>query len=131
LAHRPRRIKLVHHCNHLTPTYALNRFLTLLIAEFLVDEFNESVLQPQCSVIQVQGISGHTCAMDAKACHGQAHEVQFSRWDDCAAKTGGAPLPADIFDIVILRHGIDKDTAPFNGLTPLAQPRQVLPYDVP
>lgn len=54
--------------------------------------------------------------------------MQLSRWDDCTTKTGGALLPPERFDIVVLRHGIADPTSAFDGLTPLAQPRQVLPY---
>jgi hypothetical protein len=131
LANRPRGVKLVHRCNHLTPTYSLNRFLTLLIAEYLRDEFSEQVLEPNCSVTEVQGTSGHTCAKDPWDCHGRKHAVQFARWDHCAALAGGAALPPDNFDIVILRHGIDPGPDPFDDLTPLAQSRQVLPFYVP
>lgn len=93
LVNRPKTLTLVHVCQHLTPFYGLNRFLTLLIAEYLrqVDEL--LVIHPQTGVTGVVSSgSSHVCAADPHICHGVPHEVEFSAWGSCKDTSAG-PTP--------------------------------------
>jgi hypothetical protein len=128
LASRPKDLKLVHVCEHLTPYYGLNRFLTLLIAKYIEDEDGVSVLRRQTSVTDVTSASSHTCTFNPTNCHGQLHDVDFSSWAYCGDKKPAAFMSREQFNVVIIRHGISRAAPAFSALTPVAQPRQVLPY---
>ncbi len=47
---RPVDVRLVYRCEHFRAYYAMNRFLTLLCAQFLADEFGMETLMPGCSI---------------------------------------------------------------------------------
>lgn len=128
LVSRPKDLKLVHVCEHLTPYYGLNRFLTLLIAKYIEDEDGVSVLQRQTSVTRVTPAGPHNCTSNPTNCHGELHDVNFSSWGFCGDKKPGAFVSGSQFNVVIIRHGISPTPPAFAALTPVAQPRQVLPY---
>ena len=120
-------LRLVHRCVHLTPYYLLNRFAVLLVDEHFQRKHGFPLLIPRASVAEVKGASPHSCSSPAN-CHGQPHDVVFKPWPDCRfpARSGRAPVGAS--NVVIIRHGIRPTAPPFANLTPLAQPRQVLPF---
>ncbi|MBL8265421.1 hypothetical protein, partial [Steroidobacter sp.] len=122
-------IKLVHTCEHLTPFYSLNRFLVLLIARFVERAKGTSIIERQTAVTAVTPAAApHSCALNASLCHGEDHEVELSHWNHCAYKSASSPKAYESFNVVIVRHGIAAATPAFAALTPIAQPRQVLPY---
>lgn len=128
LAGRP-ELKLVHTCEHLTPFYALNRFLVLLIARYIDQTTGTSVIERQTAVTAVSTASrSHSCALNASQCHGEDHDVELSDWSYCADKSAASPKSHEQFNVVIVRHGINVGVPAFAALTPIAQPRQVLPY---
>ena len=66
LANRPRETQLIHGCEHLTALYGLNRFLTLLIDEYLQQEHRLQVLVPKTQLAAVRSASlSHVCQQGA------------------------------------------------------------------
>ena len=124
---RPTSLKLVYKCEHLTPFYGLNRFLTLLIAEHLKQTAGVSVLEPQTSVSSVTGTT-HVCAANPTLCHGETHWIVLDAWADCRATTSSGSKATERHNVLIIRHGILPSAPAFHSLTPVAQARQVLPY---
>jgi hypothetical protein len=126
LANRPAELTLVHRCSHLACLFPLNRFLVLLIAEYLKAN-NVIVHRPGQSVDRILPAPPHAACTGTAACHGQDHDVhlvQFPRCWDLA----GPPVPAPIrANVVIIRHGIERASIPWLSLTPLANYRQILP----
>jgi len=122
-------LKLVHTCEHLTPFYALNRFLVLLIARYVERTTGTSIIEQQTAVTAVSAASSpHVCALSPSLCHGEDHDVELSDWNYCADNSAGSPKAREQFNVVVVRHGIAAGVPAFAALTPIAQPRQVLPY---
>ena len=130
-------VALAYPCDHFSRCYGLNRFLTLLLDEYLRDRLRrESVwyvhskkyLLPATRIENVRG-TGHRCARKPYQCHGLDHEVTFRVANDCFS----SPLPPNkilgTYNVIIIRHG---PTPPLTGLVhggmPISFPRQVLPY---
>jgi hypothetical protein len=129
LTGRPKSIKLVHVCEHLTPYYSLNRFLTLLIARYIEQVDGVTVIESQTSVTGVQSANrSHGCASNPTLCHGAPHAVDFHDWFSCRDKGPGLHRSTDQYNVVVLRHGILAGPAAYSALTPIAQARQVLPF---
>jgi hypothetical protein len=113
----------------LTPFYSLNRFLTLLIARYIEQVDDVTVIESQTSVTGVQSASpSHACASDPTLCHGEPHAVDFNEWLSCSDKRPGPYRSTDQYNVVVLRHGILAGPAAYSALTPIAHARQVLPF---
>src|SRR4029450_10910507 len=79
---KPVDVKLVYRCNHFAACYALNRFLVLLLAQFLKDEYQMSTLMPHRSIANVTAGHTHTCG-DPDVCEGVLHDVTLLDYHDC------------------------------------------------
>ena len=122
-------LTLVFSCTHFSRAYALNRFLVLLVEEYLKSHESRSLLLPGHRVDAVQpSVSGsHTCG-NAQVCHGIDHLVAFSP-RVCFAGVGTPLAPGkSSYNVVVIRHGAAPPTFVTAGGLPVAQPRQMLPY---
>ncbi len=119
----------MYRCTHLTCGYALNRFLVLLIAQYL-KEFEErsTVLESKAGVTRVEK-DAHppTPCGDPKLCHGKDHKVYLQDFPECWEDGKDERKDPEIANVVILRHGIETKEVPWISLTPLSNPREVLP----
>lgn len=134
-------IKLAFPCDHFSSCYALNRFLTLLLAE-LISEMNggSSPLLPATKIVGVTS-NTHTCG-EPDVCHGNPHVVTYVSVPICAdffgaessylnaGHTNFPQLGNDPLNVVIIRHGIFPPLPLFNR-PPVSNGRQVLPYYIP
>lgn len=134
-------IKLAFPCTHFSSCYALNRFLTLLLAELLAETPGaEPLLLPETKTVEVSG-SSHTCG-EPDVCHGKQHEVVYVPSPICkdfadaerlyrdAGHSTFPRLPGGPFNVVIIRHGILSPVPLFNR-SPTSNGRQALPYYIP
>lgn len=115
-------------CSHFANCYALNHYLTLLVANLAAEELGRPVLRPRRRVSRIDGMNGHVCQGNPSRCHGQWHEVEWVTVDDCR---GGASSPSGVehANIVILRHGVHVNPIAANLLPPVR--RHLLPYFLP
>lgn len=126
-------VKLAFPCDHFSSCYALNRFLVLLVAEFIFRRFRISVLYPNTKVMNVSGTS-HTC-VDPESCHGKDHQVNYviavcQNFKTAEASYSTYPdFDGGPFNVVIIRHGVIPPASLF-GKSPIANGRQILPYYV-
>jgi hypothetical protein len=128
LANRPASMTLVHRCTHLTGRYALNRFLVLLIAEYIaIIEKQPAVIEQQRQIDSITPLGNHQCGSPT-TCHGQNHEVQFRDFPACSGTPGSILAPQSTANVVLIRHGVVPAVLPWLQLTPHVQPRQILPY---
>lgn len=121
----PQRLRLVHGCVHFSACYALNRFVTLLLARFIELEHKVQTIESGWGVAAVRPpISGaaatHACVA---GCWGQAHEVDLTPMPRCG--TQRSALRRRVFDGVVIRHGFDKRSPLLPGT------RQLLPFHLP
>lgn len=141
MGHRPGHleIKLVHECTHFSRCYGLNRFLVLLIAEYMRDEYGD-ILHPSTRIVKIAGTGAHTGAQACQKdrpdlCHGQDHDVYFKTVNCDTLKghksytAGDLMLHGGPYNVIILRHGIAGDSRQylFND-PPESNPRHMLPY---
>lgn len=120
-------LELVHSCDHFSRCYALNRFLALLVAQYIEDEHRKKVLRSRVQVEDVTG-SSHQCANNPISCHGRDHDVTF-RESDC--RISGTSSKAGPYNVVIVRHGVNPPTYILHHSSgPISHPRQILPYHV-
>lgn len=128
LALRPSRIRVVYGCDHLTSYYLLNRFLTILVSEYVRQEDGTKVLGPGMRLVDVSASGrSHACGQPL-LCFGQPHDVSLAPAPDCRAPVNAGPLPPSTWDVIVVRHGLAAGSQTIAGLTPLAHPRQILPY---
>jgi hypothetical protein len=117
-------LKLAFTCSHFKQCYGLNRFLTLLIAHVLKEFAKKDVLLPNVMVRSVRS-RVHTCNGSPKECYGKEHEVEFETFG-CAPRD--SPVnSSQMFDIIVLRHGLGNPGIKYMGADPLFM-RQLLPY---
>jgi Pyridine nucleotide-disulphide oxidoreductase len=95
------RVRLVFDAQHFTRSYALNRFLVLLLAHAL-EEFGQhrhrQVMHPSTKLVGVSPIGpDHVCCSDAWECSKFAHRAQF-------INSAGVSTTDD-FDLIVIRHG--------------------------
>jgi hypothetical protein len=119
-------ILLAYPCDHFSRCYGLNRFMTLLILEYAQANGIQIAQMPWTGVGSVIGV-GHTCANQARYCHGRQHEVKLQSAPTCATNPTGKPVITKDFQAVILRLGVNAP-APFSNNSPLLITRQILPY---
>jgi hypothetical protein len=134
-------IKLAFPCVHFSSCYALNRFLSLLLAEIISEITGGlSPLLPETKIVDVTS-NTHTCGKPY-VCHGKSHAVTYVRVPICADFFGAESnylmagnktfpqLSNGSFNVVIIRHGILPPLSLFNR-PPVSNGRQVLPYYIP
>jgi hypothetical protein len=125
-----REVRLCYSCTHLTSTYGLNRFLTLLIAAFL-EEHGIQVLFPQLRLRNLD-CAGHAVSAPPRPphdCWGQPHVAHFVDQPRCFdPPTGPHPTPFHP-NILFLRHGVKRFEFETRITPPIA--RQMLPYSLP
>jgi hypothetical protein len=118
-------ITLVHSCEHFSRCYALNRFVALLvIATALKNKKIRYVRNAGIASVTATRSGGvtHACS-NARTCHGKDHDVTIAR-RVCGAPPG-SPSPLGSFNVLILRHGLDR---PARRKPTLKVRRQLLPY---
>lgn len=130
---------------HPTFSYALNRFLALLMAEVHAWDWQRRHAsnqggRPACAVYdpdlhesgehpvvirkwRVETIRGHGCKSVPSRCHGLAHDV----WIEPHPHQPGSAVSLGLFDVIVLRHGVDQK--PLFGAAPV--PEQFVPFEVP
>jgi hypothetical protein len=114
------RVQLIFRCTHFGKSYALNRFLVLLLAERVASQpFPVLVLKEGTEVQDVLPPMGHMCG-SPNACVGEKHSVVTVPYPDCRGTPGtGASTIPDV-EVLVLRHGLVA--------TPPHQSRQLLPF---
>lgn len=123
-------LKIAYVCDHFSGCYALNRFLTLLIAKYIEKSTGNSPLLENTAVLSIESAeSAHTCNNDAETCAGCKHLVTLTQ------KIGCLPIPTlnrieDVFQTVFVRYGID-DIKPVFKKEPSFSGLQILPYILP
>jgi hypothetical protein len=137
------RVTLVHRCEHFDHSFALNRYLVLLLARLHARSHNmrlDRVLRSGQEVSAVAPADGHTCG-NPGACHGLPHVVHTlagachlpgnntSTAAKTAAKAGtkASPTPLGEFECVIVRHGVEPNRVLGHALVP----EHLLPHHVP
>jgi hypothetical protein len=124
-------VKLLHKCDHFTNCYALNRFLVLLISDYVLKKSENRIktIYPKTMLVEIEG---HGCNNTAPDCHGQGHEVLYVRAANCfeepdTDKSNYHYAKDGPYNVIIIRHGVDPSHPLFNKL-PISNPRQILPY---
>lgn len=134
---RKLRIKLAYPCDHFSTCYPLNRFLVLLVARYIHKKFGYDPLLPRTKVLEAHGVGSHRCLMTPPLCHGEPHEVQYAEaYCRDFLSVGKSPSERKVLDggpynVVIIRHGIQKKEPPLGGKPAAAPPRQFIPYYIP
>jgi hypothetical protein len=128
-------LHLVTTCNHFGRCYALNRFLVLLLTAYPqqgLRRFSGSpipMLHLNRRVWAIDPIN-HACA-DPDFCYHQGHHFELAPTIGCwQSDPILPPTEAGHADILLIRHGLKKETIP-EVLKPLYHPRrarQLLPY---
>ena len=125
-------IHLLYPCTHLSQSYGLNRFLTLLLVKHLepVRPHLMPILRSGMAVTHVQCI-GHGAGSPA-ICNGQPHDV-FARAQPSCLRTAAAGALLGQYDVVIVRHSIEPTPLRANKGkgSPMPPLRQLLPYHLP
>ena len=120
-------VELAFSCTHFARVYALNRFLALVLAEYLEKRTGKNPLLPRVRLNEVRGVVGHVCASDPNVCHGQLHNVTFVSDPDCRREPTEPSPSRSGYTTVIVRHGV-KPPAFIYGGGAAGPPRQVLPH---
>lgn len=124
------KLKFIYPCDHFWSCYPLNRFLVLLLSEYINLEFNIPTLEPNTKLLDVSGIN-HLCNNLPPDCHGEDHEVTVAEatcMDYRDSERNKRSLADGPFNILIIRHGIKRFGFPL-GRGPAASPyRQIMPY---
>jgi Pyridine nucleotide-disulphide oxidoreductase len=129
LDNRACELRVVHSCDHLTAYYGANRFLTLLIDEYLKAQ-RIHVLVPKTRLFDVHSAEyHHVCQGNAQDCYGQEHEVTCVQHDDCQEPDATGASITDTYNAIIIRHGIKFDQPAV--LARDSPGRQILPYFFP
>jgi hypothetical protein len=122
-------LRLAFPCTHFTQCYALNRFLSLLIARTAFEFQGLHLLLPNARVASITSQTMlHSCNGDPEDCYAKEHEVTF----EGANCRGAMEQSSDgRYDVIVLRHGLDKGLAKvytlFDDNLPMPR-RQLLPY---
>jgi hypothetical protein len=129
-------LNLTFFCNHFSACYPLNRFLVLLISEYLTTQSNNPVLS-SCKVDKITSAEKiHKCNLKEDDCAKYKHKVIFSHRCKCDSEIACKCVPkpavktAKIFDKIIIRFGIDR-VNPIFGRPPALPGMQILPYSLP
>lgn len=126
------KLQLTHICNHFSGCYALNRFLTLLIGNFIHRNSGQSVFLEKTSVVEVESLDekSHTCGQeDEVKCDRFPHRVYLADKSSCT-NINNTSSSSEIFRHIIIRYGIDKTIRIFKEY-PAFPGIQILPYTLP
>lgn len=123
-------VKLVHSCNHFTGCYAVNHFMTLLLARYLKEQRGLRVIEDGHRLVNVIPVQPHihVCNNDPKQCRGKDHQVILEQTS--CDEGGGQDLHKGTFNLLIIRHGIEKLPSSFENI-PIPFSRHILPYHLP
>lgn len=130
------QLELLYSCDHFTASYALNRFLVLLMARYLRENHGQELLRPGLVVAAVAPggtAPRHRCTRSAADCYRHPHRVTVTG----SACPNGTPATRNALDhaehdIILLRHGVTPPTLVLAGSNePAPRRRQLLPYHVP
>lgn len=122
------RLKVYFSCVHFSPCYPLNRFMALLISEYLRKEERIKTMYGQKLITSIRGVK-HTCNKnDPDKCDENRHKIISFKKENCyTPKTPGKT--EETFDTVIVRFGINgKDLIPVFNKIPAFPGKQILPY---
>lgn len=122
-------VRLLYPCDHFWSCYALNRFVLLLLSQYIAQELGVQTLQPNTKIVEIAGL-GHTCVNLPHECHGKDHEVTVAdaTCADLTSTHNRRTLTGGPFNVIVVRHGVDPTQLPL-GAAPFAAPyRQVIPY---
>ncbi len=121
-------LKLIHWCDHFDHCYPLNRFLVLLIAEYISKHRKKDTLQNHTAIKWIECAGGNHGAAPpsnlplerrASECHGKDHNVSFVHAPRCSlnhtASIGNPPLSDQTFNIIIIRYGVTSPTISINS----------------
>ncbi len=124
----PPKVTIVHRCSHFASSYALNRFLVLLLKRYLEENQPKTIaFQSQAQVTDIMGVYGHECKeSNPRACLGKPHQV-FIQGADCWGSHGDQLPAREEYNVIIVRHGANL---PDTSNPRVLQPRQNLPYHV-
>lgn len=122
-------VRLLYPCEHFWSCYALNRFVLLLLSQYIEQEHDIQTLQPNSMVVKIAGLD-HTCVNLPHECHGKDHEVMVAdaNCDDLTGTINQRILTGDPFNVVIVRHGVAAAKPPLGAAPSAAPNRQVIPY---
>lgn len=128
-------VSLVHICNHFEAYYPLNRFLALLIGEFIKRQANREVFIPFNSVANVESadITQHVCDRNVNECAQFEHHVKLNRQATCLNFQGKSDDSYSItYRNVFLRFGLNGQglAKVFKG-RPALPGLQILPNNLP
>lgn len=123
-------LKFIYPCEHFWSCYPLNRFLVLLLSEYIQRAFGVQTLERNTKLLDISPVD-HSCHNEPPDCHGKNHEVTVAD-ATCAdyrdSTRNRRTLAGGPFNILIVRHGIQRSNPPL-GEGPAANPyRQVMPY---
>lgn len=147
---QPTAVRLAYRCTHFNAYYGLNRFLGLLVAEYLRLQFGMRVLWKRTEIEDIVPTDGHTCMVQTArgwepdggyanpTCHGRNHRLTIRRAPSCFAPAATSPSRTITANVVIIRYGIRPGSSPtppplrnFPPRFRALQERYLLPYHLP
>jgi hypothetical protein len=121
-------------CNHFSACYPFNRFLALLIGEYVANYCGEpkSVFLDMTSVKEISSANNsHECSKNADACAKYVHKVRYARDCTCCNIEGIIDARREhYYRRIIVRYGIAGPKVIFGG-EPNSPGLQYLPYTLP
>jgi hypothetical protein len=126
-------LRLKYPCDHFSNSFALNRALVLLIAEFVRREYNEELLSSYRMIKEVASADGHDCRTQSEMCGKSQHMVTFgvARCEDVyGGGAGWGEFHYAPYDVVVVRHGVISPKKSIFGAETEQARRQILPYYV-
>jgi len=121
-----RDVELAFPCVHFQKVYALNRFITLLLAERLPGLL---VPQKRLTAVAASYPRYHQCKQDPNTCHGESHELTLDEHLDCRGKSNPRVQSFRTVQTLVVRHGVEAPEYVL-GSSRAPAPRQILPYHV-
>jgi hypothetical protein len=127
----PEELHLVHDCTHFPNVYPLNRFLVLLISEYL-NRPQLLISRRRTLEVNSANVAGHVCNGSHIRCHGEDHDVHLVNAPHCLFPFDPQAIVVQILraNAVIIRHGIDVRTLTQPHLPDIALTRQLPPFHV-
>ena len=104
-AGRNTHIELAYPCEHFGECYSLNRFVVLLLAEYLRRAAGSDPLAPGHALVRVEHTGTGTCV---PGCWGPSHEVVLQTGVSCSNPSGaGSAVRRRSFHGIAVRHGVN------------------------
>ncbi len=126
-------VRLVYECDHFSAAYGLNRFLALLIGNYLE---SKSAAGPGSILISGHRLKdlrsdekGHNCDYDPVECHGKRHRAKLVGFPQCWGGEGKEVVLNTPVNVLVIRHGLDQSEFHRDPTPPLF--RQMLPFSLP